>query len=176
MQKPVIFVNKNNYLKDKKYRKVRDHCYYTGEYRDPTHSICNFKYSVPKKNPTVFQNGSNYDYHFIIKELGDEFEKLFTCLGENTEKYITFTIPIEKEVTRIDENGEVIIEHIPYILQSIDSARFMEISLSDLVNNFSEGILKIQCEFVHDEEIVKLVKLSKRITTVFLNIETLKMI
>ena len=91
-------------------------------------------------------------------------------------KHITFTIPIEKEVARIDENGEVIIEHIPFILQSIDSARFMEISLSNLVNNFSEGILKIQCKFIHDEEIMKLVKLSKRITTVFLNIETLKMI
>ena len=147
-----------------------------GEYRDPTHSISNFKYSIPKKIPIVFQHGSNYDYYFIIKELGDEFKKLFTCLGENTEKYITFTIPTEKEVARIDENGEVIIEHIPYILQSIDSARFMEISLSNLVNNFSEGILKIHCNFVHDEEIMKLVKLSKRITTVFLNIETLKMI
>ena len=147
-----------------------------GEYRDPTHSISNFKYSIPKKIPIVFQHGSNYDYYFIIKELGDEFKKLFTCLGENTEKYITFTIPTEKEVARIDENGEVIIEHIPYILQSIDSARFMEISLSNLVNNFCEGILKIQCNFVHDEEIMKLVKLSKRITTVFLNIETLKMI
>ena len=147
-----------------------------GEYRDPTHSISNFKYSIPKKIPIVFQHGSNYDYYFIIKELGDEFKKLFTCLGENTEKYITFTIPTEKEVARIDENGEVIIEHIPYILQSIDSARFMEILLSNLVNNFSEGILKIQCNFVHDEEIMKLVKLSKRITTVFLNIETLKMI
>ena len=29
-----------------------------------------------------------------------------TCLGENTEKYLTFTLPVEKEVTRIDKNGE----------------------------------------------------------------------
>ena len=34
----------------------------------------------------VFYNGSNYDYHFIIKELVDEFEGQFTCLGENSEK------------------------------------------------------------------------------------------
>ena len=54
----------------------------------------------------IFHNGSNYDYHFIIKELADEFKKQFTCLGENTEKYITSTVPIEKEVTRIDKNGE----------------------------------------------------------------------
>ena len=57
----------------KKYCKVRDHGHYTGEYRVVAHSICNFKYSVPKKIPIVFHNGSNYDYHFIIKELAEEF-------------------------------------------------------------------------------------------------------
>ena len=41
-------------------------------------------------------NGSNYDYHFIIKELTEEFKIQFTCLGENTETYTTFTVPIEK--------------------------------------------------------------------------------
>ena len=51
MQKFVIFVKKNKYLKDKKYRKVRDRCHYTGEYRGGVHSICNLKYSVPKKIP-----------------------------------------------------------------------------------------------------------------------------
>ena len=96
----------NNYLKDKKYRKVRDHCHYTGEYRSAEHSICKLKYSAPKKIPIVFHNGSNYDCHFVIKELAEEFKKQFTCLGENTEKYITFTDPIEKEITRIDKNGE----------------------------------------------------------------------
>ena len=38
----------------------------------------------------VFHNGSNYDYHFIIKELASEFEGKFEYLGENTEKYKTF--------------------------------------------------------------------------------------
>ena len=59
----------NKYLKDKKYRKVRDHCHYTGEYRGTAHSICSLKYSVPKKTlypKKSFHNGSNYDYHFII--------------------------------------------------------------------------------------------------------------
>ena len=46
----------NKYLKGKKYCKVRDH--YTGEYRGTAHSICNLKYSVPKKIPIVFHNGS----------------------------------------------------------------------------------------------------------------------
>ena len=48
---------------------------------------------MPKKTASLnFQNGSNYNYHFIIKELAEEFKKQFTCLGENTEKYITFTV------------------------------------------------------------------------------------
>ena len=43
----------------------------------------------------------------MINELAEEFKKHFTCLEENTEKYITFTVPIEKEVTKIDKNGKV---------------------------------------------------------------------
>ena len=70
----------NKYLKDKKYCKVRDHYHYTGEYRGAAHNICNLKDSVPKKIPTVFHNGSNCDYDFIIKELGEEFKKQFTSL------------------------------------------------------------------------------------------------
>ena len=45
----------------------------------------------------------------IIKELSEEFNKQFTCLGESNEKYITFTVPIEKEVTKVDKNGKEII-------------------------------------------------------------------
>ena len=67
--------NGNKYVKDKKYCKVRDYCHYTGEYRDAAHSICNLKYNVSKNNSTVFHNGSNYDYHFIIKELAEESKK-----------------------------------------------------------------------------------------------------
>ena len=53
------------------------------------------KYSVLKEISIVFHNGSNYDYHFIIKGLAEEFEGKFTCLGENTENYIIFSVPIE---------------------------------------------------------------------------------
>ena len=42
----------------------------------------------------VFRNGSKYNYHFIIKELANESEGKFECLGENTEKYKTFFVPI----------------------------------------------------------------------------------
>ena len=111
MQKSVIFVKEkceNKYLKDKKYRKVRDPSRFTGKYIGAAHSIRNLKYSAPKKIPLAFHNGSNYDYHVIKKELAEKFKKQFTCLGENTEKCKTSTVPLEKEVARIDKNREEI--------------------------------------------------------------------
>ena len=50
-------------------QKVRDHCHYTGKYREAAHSICNLRYKISKEIPVVFHNGSTYDYHFIIKQL-----------------------------------------------------------------------------------------------------------
>ena len=142
----------NKYLKDKKYRKVRDYCHYAGKYRGSVHSICNLKYSVPNKIPRIFHNGSNYDYHFIIKELAEELKKQFACLGENIEKYITFTVAIKKEVARIDRNGEEITKNMSYILHFIDSTKFMASSLLNLVNNLSEGLHRIKCKLEHDDK------------------------
>ena len=110
------------------------------EYRGAAHSICNLKYSVLKKIPIVFHNGSNYDYHFIIKELAEEFKKQFTCLGENNEKYITFTIPIEKQLQELLKTENKLRKKISYILQFINRSRFTASSLSNLVYNLSERI------------------------------------
>ena len=78
-------------------KKVRDHCHYTGKFRGAAHSICNLRYKTPKEIPVVFHNGSTYDYHFIIKQLAKEFDGQFECLGENTEKYIIFSVPIKED-------------------------------------------------------------------------------
>ena len=69
---------------NKKYHKIKDHS--------------------KDQIPVVFHNGSTYDYHFMIKELAKEFEGEFDCLGENIEKYITFSVPIKKEITNADED------------------------------------------------------------------------
>ena len=66
--------------------------------------------------------------------------------------------------------------HISYILQFIDSARFMASSLSNLVNNLSEGVHRIKCKYKLGEKKVKLIELNISIATDFLNIQTLKMI
>ena len=51
-------------------------------------------------------NERPYDYLSIIKELANAFEGKFECLGENTEKYKTFSGPIEKAVRKTDKNGK----------------------------------------------------------------------
>ena len=54
---------------NKTYHKVRDHCHYTGKYREAAHDICNLRYKIPKEISVVFHNGSTYDYKFTIKQL-----------------------------------------------------------------------------------------------------------
>ena len=110
--------------------KVRDHCHYTGKYRGAAHNNCNLNYKIPKEIRAVFHNGSTYDYHFIIKQLAREFKGNFECLGENTEKYITFSAPIKKE----HDNGKT----TTYKRKFTDSCWFMQSSLSNLVDNLSE--------------------------------------
>ena len=106
---------------DKKHHKVRHHCHYTGKYRGAAHNICNLRYKIPKEIPIIFHNGSTYDY------------RNFECLGENTEKYITFSVAIKKR----SENK---VMEITYKIKFIDSFRFMATSLSKLVHNLPEGI------------------------------------
>ena len=123
---------------DKKQQKVREHCHYTGKYRGAAHTICNLRYKVPKEIPVVFHNGSTYDHHFIIKELVKEFGGNLDCLGENNEKYITFSVPLKKKI----ENKDI---EITYKIKFIDSYRFMSSSLSKLVDNLSKGIYNNKC-------------------------------
>ena len=87
-------------------------------------------YNAPREIPVVFNNGSSYDYNFIIKGLAEEFEEDF----ENKKKYITFSVPIKKE--SIED------ETITYRIKVIDSFRFMSTFLSTLVDNLSNKIIE----------------------------------
>ena len=89
------------FFRDNNYRKVGDHCHYTGKYRGAAHSICNLKFNVPNQIPVVFHNSSNYDHHFIIKELANEFEEEFECIVENKERYKTFSVLTKKKIKKL---------------------------------------------------------------------------
>ena len=85
----------------------------------------------------VFHNASKYEYPFIIKELAEEFKEQFECIGENSEKYITFSVPTKEEL----ENNKT----ITYKIKFIDSFRFMSSSLSSLADNLSQGLHNDRC-------------------------------
>ena len=130
---------------NKKCHKVKDHCHYTGEYRGAAHDICNLRNKMPKEISVVFHNGSTYDYLFIIKELAEEFEGEFECLGENTKKYITFSVSVKKETAKKDKDDNNKTTKISYKMKFIDSFRFMSSSLSNFVDNLSEGLHSDKC-------------------------------
>ena len=116
------------------------------------HSTCNLNNKIPKKIPVKIHNGSKYDYHFIIKELAGGIKVEFECLGENTEKYSSFSVPIKEE----HDNNKT----ITYKTKFVDTCRFMPSKLSDLVDNLSEindkdcktcierKNIKSECEFI----------------------------
>ena len=135
----ICYICKKEFNNNDKKQQVKNNCHYTSKYRGVAHNICNLRYKVPKEIPVVFHNGSTYDYHFIIKELVKEFDGNFDCLGENTEKYITFLVPIKKKI----ENKASI--EINYKIKLIDSCRFMSLTLSKLVDNLSEGKHNNKC-------------------------------
>ena len=122
--------DKNEKKKFKSCQKIRDHCHYTGKFKGAAHSICNLRYKVLQEISVKIHDGSKYDYHFIIRELAEEFKGQLECLGENAEKYITFSVQIKKE----NEDCKT----ITFKIKFIDTCRFMQSKLSDLAYNLSE--------------------------------------
>ena len=63
------------------YRKVRDHCHLQVNIKvQQYNNISNLKFNVPNEIPVVFQNDSNCDYHFVIKESANKFKGKSECL------------------------------------------------------------------------------------------------
>ena len=121
----------------------------------------------------AFYNGSIYDYHFIIKELAKESEGEYNCPGKNTEKYKTFSVPITKEATRVDKNGNKIkITHLTnnnlLIVQDLRQGHYQI-----LVDNLAERIHKIKCKHGHHNKNVKRVELNTKIVDAVFDTQTL---
>ena len=84
-----------------------------------------------------------------MKEPVEKFEGQSRCLGEIDVKYITFSVPIEKEVEGIDVIVEEITKTISYNLKFSDSTRLTTSSLSNVLNNRAERIHQIKCRHGH---------------------------
>ena len=108
--------------------KVRDHCHFTGKYRGAAHNKCNLKCRKPKVLPVIFHNLQGYDSHLFIKQLY-RFKGDLECIPSTEEKYITFNKKI-----KVDEiNGA----DITFEIRFIDSFKFLQTSLANLVSNLS---------------------------------------
>ena len=136
-------------MENQNYCIVRDHCHYIRECRGATHSICNLKYSVPKKVSIAFDNGSNYDYRFIIERLAEEFGK--TIFLFRRKHWKIHNLYSSKKMSHELIKTEKRLQMTSCILQFTDTARFMASSLWNLVN-ISEGIRKIKCKYGHDNK------------------------
>ena len=119
------------------YGRVRDHCHYTGKYKAAAHSICNSRHKRTYEIPVVYRNVSNYDYHFTIKQLVEEFEEQLKYPGESPNNQITFSVPIETQ-----ENQKIIKHKIRFIEHVI----FMNSSLSSLIDTLAKGLHKVKCK------------------------------
>ena len=70
--------------------------------------------------------------------MAKEFQGPFECIGENSEIYKSFSVPIKKEVIKTKKDEKKSIENISSIIKLIDSLRFIISSLTLHVDNLSE--------------------------------------
>ena len=114
--------------------RVRDHCHFTGEYRGAAHNKCNLMCKKPRILPVILHNLQGYDAHLFIKQLA-KIDGDLSCIPSTEEKYISFSKTIKVgEYNHI--NGDII--PINFEIRFIDSFKFMQTSLANLVSNLNK--------------------------------------
>ncbi|KAK3740268.1 hypothetical protein RRG08_031987 [Elysia crispata] len=109
---------------------VRDHCHITGKYRGAAHSACNLKLWLSPKTTTisvVFHNLRGYDSHLLMQAIS-KVEGRMSCIPNNTEKYISFSLCF------------------------IDSAQFLQASLSKLVEANKPEAFQITAHYEPEQQ------------------------
>ena len=124
-------------------KKVCEHNHFNGKYRGAACHSCNIKEGKNiRKIPIFFHNGSNYDFHFLIKEL-IKYEgngKKVNVLAKTGEEYISITY-----------------ESYGYKLVFLDSYRFLSNSLEKIIEGIPKEELKITKEHFKDEKQFELI-------------------
>ena len=115
--------------------KVRDHCHFTGQYRGAAHNKCNLMCKKPKVLPVIFHNLQGYDAHLFIKQLA-RLEGKLDCIPSTEEKYISFSKTIKVGEYK-DYSGSSF--DIKFEIRFLDSFKFLQTSLANLVSNLSPG-------------------------------------
>ena len=131
--------------------RVRDHCHFTGKYRGAAHNKCNLKCRKPRVLPVIFHNLQGYDAHLFIKQLAKIPGKL-DCIPSTEEEYISFSKHIKvgeyKSVT-----GKMC--EITFEIRFIDSFKFLQTSLSNLVSNLQPtDFINTKRKFKHNTQLI----------------------
>ena len=112
--------------------KVRDHCHFTGKYRGAAHNKCNLMCKKPRILTVIFHNLQGYDAHLFIKQLACLPGEL-NCIPSTEEKYISFSKKIK--VGEYKDKYTGITLPINFEIRFIDSFKFLQTSLANLVSN-----------------------------------------
>ena len=119
------------------YKKVADHCHLTGRFRGAAHEVCNLKAKVPEFTPVFMHNLDGYDSHLFIKNMGNEFGEI-TAIPNNEEKYVSFSLKI---IWGKFEDNEGKKHNLYHEIRFLDSLKFMNYPLADLVKNLGKNDL-----------------------------------
>lgn len=104
--------------------RVRDHCHVTGKFRGAAHNASNLNLKQKERIPVLLHNLRGYDSHLIMQAIGKIKHKHISCIPQNHEKYISFSM------------GK---------LDFVDSFQFLSTSLEKLVHNLAkEGAEKFK--------------------------------
>lgn len=102
--------------------KQRDHCHLTGKFRSVLCQPCNLSRQTQKFIPVFIHGSSNYDSHFIVRQLGFD-ERPINIIPNSTEKYISFSKQTQSGLK----------------IRFLDTFKFMNKSLDELVNNLPDS-------------------------------------
>ena len=96
--------------------------------------------------PVIFHNLQGYDAHLFIKKLSKIAGEL-TCIPSTEEKYISFSKKIKVDEYESKRTGKTV--SLYFEIRFIDSFKFLQTSLANLVNNLQPD------DFINTKEIFK---------------------
>ena len=130
--------------------KVRGHCHYTGKFRGAAHGKCNLALKKDKTIPVGFHNGTKYDFHLLVRELGRVNGHIRT-IARNSEQYISVEKAVRiSETTLVGKNGNLkldkktgkpLTKKDTWYIRLVDTFGFLQASLANCVKTFP------RCEF-----------------------------
>ena len=115
--------------------KVRDQCHFTGNvsWCSTLATLnCRLRCRKPMLLLVICHNLQGYDSHLFIKQLAKVTGQL-SCIPSTEEKYVSFSKKIKVDEYKSRRTGATVSLH--YEIRFIDSFKFLQTSLANLVSN-----------------------------------------